>query len=247
MRRGDRVFAVVKFHRLAIHDPVDRYIHRDLIALHQLDLKEDQLRCAAGKIDAIPIGAIRLIDQARPRGTRQGNVFRIVSVREDSLPQGNFERALPGMRGLAFHAGGERPAIYLQMKCAGCGRGVDAQRHVARGIDPKLRIEVGVPRVQSLGEQRLASLLYRYRDARFWLEIGQRIERIQKAILIARNDARELRRHAAHGAFGCQDYGKILGERSQRKEQQTEKGIGSGHELIIPGFGWVRASRHTPP
>src|SRR5689334_308568 len=57
VRERNRIFPFEVFLGLAIHQPINRHIDRDLIALHQVQLKEDQLGSARGEVEFVPIDA----------------------------------------------------------------------------------------------------------------------------------------------------------------------------------------------
>ena len=59
VRQRHRIFALVVGRRLAVLDAVDRNIHRNVVALHQVDLEEDQLGPRAVELEAEPVRRAR--------------------------------------------------------------------------------------------------------------------------------------------------------------------------------------------
>ena len=114
MRQCDRIFTFKIDDRLAVRiDSIDRNIHRQMVAFHQLDLKEDQLRLGFCELKTIPILFAHQI--FRPRALkRQIGIF--IRRCEQRRSQSDRVGLLPAIVRLALHSGSGRPTKHLQLK-----------------------------------------------------------------------------------------------------------------------------------
>ena len=121
---GDRVLAVGELFELAAGFAEDGDVHREVVAVHQFDLEEDELGGRGIEGEAVPVIAGGGGDHFAAGGAGEGQVLEFVAGCGDELAEGDGQGVLPAVIG----SGGQGRAIDLQVEFGGgCGGGRDAE------------------------------------------------------------------------------------------------------------------------
>ena len=146
---------------LPAFDAEEADVGGDIVAVHQLHLKEDELGTRGIEFEAVPVFAGGGVGCVLAGGAGKRQVFEFIAGGSDELAECDGRGVLPGVVG----SGGEGPAIDLQMVAA-FRRDTfrdDAQLGGAGGTEEA--VEVGVAGVESLTEQDAVAFDHRDRDA----------------------------------------------------------------------------------
>ena len=125
---GDGVLAFGVLFGLAGVDAEEADVGGDVVAVHQFDLKEDELGTGGIEFEAVPVFAGGGVGGVLAGGAGKREVLDFIAGGGDELAERDGRGVLPGVVG----CGGEGPAIDLQMVAAFRPRPLPRRRAVGR-------------------------------------------------------------------------------------------------------------------
>ena len=181
VRHGHGIFALEVLLELAAGETVNRHVHRDLVALHQVDLEEDELRRGRGEVELVPVAA-RAVGQRLARGAGERDVLLVIARCEDCSAERNRHGVLPAGDRPGFDRAGNGPAVDRQRVAPAGVLCADRHGRGARSQDAELRVEIGIACVQGFRGQHRRALPDLHFDRRLRAERLERRNRIEDAV-----------------------------------------------------------------
>ncbi len=246
---GDGVLAFGVLLQLAAVDAEEADVGGDVVAVHQFDLKEDELGTGRVEFEAVPVLAGEGGDGVLAGGTGKRQVLEFIAGGGDELAERDGRGMLPGVVG----SGGEGPAIDLQMVAGRAFRRDtfhdDAQLGGAGGTEEA--VQVGVAGMEGLGEQDAGAFDDRHRDASGRAEVAGRVEAEEQAVANGGREFVQLRRLGAdfsgRGIYGRQGEVRGLGQANGGRDEEEKRtavtqhgGTLLHHMTSAGGVGWGR-------
>ena len=160
VRTADRILAIREFHGLAVDHAINRNIHRHIVAIHQFQLEEDQLRFGGMEAETIPV--FRRIDTCPCAACRApGNTRLRPRMRRPSAPsiigEAPCQEWFPPCLSDA-DSGSGLICTAIRSAHSRCG-----ESQLRRGSlrQTKRRIQIAIAGMQGLGEQHAAAISQR--------------------------------------------------------------------------------------